>query len=96
MTLFFEFGAFLWLKYSGPDMERPYSVPGQLWGALFITIPKFVLLCVTVGVASLQVWILCGSFILGSVLLYFAWKQGLLTNLNGDWRPKDAEFFEDE
>eukprot|EP01126_Amoeba_proteus_P003814 TRINITY_DN11280_c0_g1_i2.p1 TRINITY_DN11280_c0_g1~~TRINITY_DN11280_c0_g1_i2.p1 ORF type:complete len:290 (-),score=24.01 TRINITY_DN11280_c0_g1_i2:116-985(-) len=40
-TLFSEYGAFIYFKWKYPTLERPFSVPGGILGAVIITLPTF-------------------------------------------------------
>lgn len=55
INLLFEFGAFIYLKYTEPDTPRAYAVPCGLAGAWAITIPKVLLVLLTVVFAKPRV-----------------------------------------
>eukprot|EP01114_Cavostelium_apophysatum_P024194 TRINITY_DN9404_c0_g1_i1.p1 TRINITY_DN9404_c0_g1~~TRINITY_DN9404_c0_g1_i1.p1 ORF type:complete len:393 (+),score=66.08 TRINITY_DN9404_c0_g1_i1:238-1416(+) len=68
VILLVEFAAFLWLKIKEPHAPRPYVVPGGMWGAYLITIPKVAILLVTMVLVSYQTIMLsCGILFLVSL-----------------------------
>lgn len=47
ICIFLQFASFLCLRYTEPFAPRPYVVPGGMFGAWLITIPKFLIVVVT-------------------------------------------------
>ena len=75
--------AFVWLRISQPDVPRPFTVPGGLCGALFCTIPPFLVgtlyiyTCVfveedhTMGVPYFNVQCMVATIIIGLLFHLF-------------------------
>eukprot|EP01120_Amphizonella_sp_Union-15-10_P009387 TRINITY_DN3541_c0_g2_i1.p1 TRINITY_DN3541_c0_g2~~TRINITY_DN3541_c0_g2_i1.p1 ORF type:complete len:482 (+),score=58.60 TRINITY_DN3541_c0_g2_i1:88-1533(+) len=78
LTLLFEFGSFLFLKYKEPDTPRPFAVPGGKIGAWAITIPKVLIVGLTLAMAHVWTWCIC----LGLNLL-FVWAYWLMLFAQG-------------
>jgi len=58
----FEFFAFVKLRYTEPDVERPFKVPGGMFGAWLITITKvLVILAVFITVVMEEYYICIGT-----------------------------------
>ncbi|TMW59253.1 hypothetical protein Poli38472_004322 [Pythium oligandrum] len=74
-SLLLEFFAFLRLKYIEKDTERPFEVPFGRPGAWLITIPKIIVLAGVLFAQSSRVWLVCGSFNVVIMALYFVWRR---------------------
>ncbi len=90
VSLIFELSAFLWLKWKYPNLERPVEVPGGMIGALIISVPKAILLFITIGVADSLTWAIAGGFLSCTVLMYPLWIRGHLKKVVSDWCPNST------
>jgi len=70
ITLLFEFAAFMILKYKEPDAPRPYVVPGGMFGAWLITVPKVIVVLFTLVFAN---WLVIVSAVGINVLVITAY-----------------------
>jgi amino acid transporter len=69
-SLLLEFGALVALRFREPELERPFRVPGGLFGALFIGVPPMVLVLVFAVARGQSEHILgMSSFAFGMILI---------------------------
>lgn len=65
-----EFAAFIKLRIKKPDLQRPYKVPLQTFGASMLCLPPTVLLVLVMCLASLRTILVSGSVIILGLFLY--------------------------
>lgn len=65
-----EFAAFIILRIKKPDLQRPYKVPFQTFGATMLCLPPAFLLVLVMSLASLRTFFVSGAVIILGVLLY--------------------------
>ncbi|CAM8899237.1 unnamed protein product [Rhodiola kirilowii] len=65
-----EFAAFIKLRISKPDLDRPYKVPLKTFGVIMLCLPPSVLLLFVMCLASFKTFIVSGMVILLGMLLY--------------------------
>ncbi|EER08412.1 Arginine/ornithine antiporter, putative [Perkinsus marinus ATCC 50983] len=64
-----EFAAFLYLRYTNPDIWRPYTIPLGFWGCVILLLPPSVFICFILGAPVVNAdWGLVG-FTLGAVVI---------------------------
>ncbi|KAF5183983.1 Polyamine transporter put1 [Thalictrum thalictroides] len=65
-----EFAAFIKLRITKPDLQRPYKVPLKTFGVTVICLPPAILLVLVMCLASLKTFFVSGFAIILGVLLY--------------------------
>jgi len=70
VSLLLESASFITLRYTEPDSDRPFRVPGGLIGAWCCTLPKFAIIMFGLGTAGTQAWLYCGVANVVFALLY--------------------------
>ncbi|CAA0807461.1 Probable polyamine transporter [Striga hermonthica] len=73
--MLFEFAAFIMLRIKKPDLHRPYRVPLQTTGSIFLCLPPVLLLALVMSLASLNTFLVSGVVILFGFALYPALIQ---------------------
>eukprot|EP00755_Sulcionema_specki_P028148 Sspe_Gene.89280::Locus_61074_Transcript_1_1_Confidence_1.000_Length_1660::g.89280::m.89280 len=67
-----EFAAFLKLRASRPDLQRPFSIPLGTKGCALLLFPPSLLTLFIVSCASTRTWMVCGGMIILGVFIYMA------------------------
>ncbi|PON74789.1 Amino acid/polyamine transporter [Parasponia andersonii] len=65
-----EFAAFIKLRIKKPDLDRPYKVPVQTFGAIMLCLPPAILLVLVMCLASARTFLISGAVIILGVFLY--------------------------
>jgi amino acid transporter len=68
-SMVLEFMALAWLRYTEPDLPRPFRVPGGKLGAIFLGVPPTLLLAFSVVRSEHEQVLGISSFVLGLVLI---------------------------
>jgi len=66
---YFEFSAFMWLKYKDPS-PRPFVVPGGKIGAWFITLLIFPVITLTIILSAVETFLIVGIIWVGILIIY--------------------------
>lgn len=69
ITLIFEFIALIKLRYSEPELERPYKIPGGLLGVYLLSIPPCICCIILMILSTKLTWILSACVILFTLLI---------------------------
>ena len=92
-TLCLEMGAFLRLRYTEPETERPYTVPGGLWTAWLITVDKWFLVAVLfmwVGMENVYYVLYTAGFVVVTMIYYLLYLPCRPRGGNGQKYPKKS------
>lgn len=81
-----EFAAFIVLRIRKLDLERPYKVPFQTFGATVLCLPPAFLLVLVMSLASVRTFFVSGVVIIFGFLLY----PLLVHAKNREWAAFDA------
>lgn len=81
-----EFAAFIILRIKKPDLQRPYKVPVQTFGATMLCLPPAFLLVLVMSLASLRTFFVSGAVIILGIFLY----PLLVHAKNREWAVFDA------
>ncbi|XP_015866904.3 probable polyamine transporter At3g19553 isoform X4 [Ziziphus jujuba] len=65
-----EFAAFVVLRIKKPDLDRPYKVPFQTFGATMLCLPPALLLVLVMSLATMRTFFVSGAVIILGFLLY--------------------------
>lgn len=70
-SLLLEYSAFLKLRWSKPDLERPYRIPFSNYGCIFLLLPAMLCTILIMALASWSTYIFC----LGTIVICTVWWQ---------------------
>jgi len=71
LSLLLEYSAFLRLRWSKPDLERPYRIPFSNWGCIFLLLPAILCTILIISLASWSTYVFC----LGTIVICMVWWQ---------------------
>jgi len=91
LGLILEFASFLYLKVTNPQMSRPFAVPGGVFGAILISIPKVIIITMNLASSSRNTWLVCGTMTLATAIVYPFWVRGYLSSIIPGWEPAPAD-----
>ena len=66
-----EFASFLKLRWSKPDLHRPFQIPFGFFGCVLLLLPACTLIVLLMSMASSMTIYVCGTMIVFGVFLYF-------------------------
>lgn len=75
IALLMEYAAFIKLRVSRPNLERPYRIPLNTFGCILLFSPSIVLTLVTMGLAETTTYYMASVVLLSGILIFVA-KQG--------------------